>query len=288
MKKLTGDSRMKWWLATTALCGTAAYMAGNARAQGIPQQEPLVYAGQLTDEDGEPSNGKFDIAVVLWKSATGASSDERLCETAEPGVEVSGGHFRMVLDQDCFGSIADNANAWVEIRVDDESLGRTKVGAVPYAVTAQQTVAAAPDGELAKKLADLQAQLDEQRGELDDHDEELATLGEQVKPWDSGEITLDGTALTLTHDLGVVPSHVSVMLYDSGAWQPVGYANRNDSGGLVGLVATDLTETSLTLRAGTIEGGCPTFDSQGLGVPSDGTARICAGIPVQVRVIAWR
>lgn len=49
-----------------------------------------------------------------------------------------------------------SSNAWVEVRVDGESMGRTKAAAVPYAVTAHPAVAAAPDGELAATLADLQ------------------------------------------------------------------------------------------------------------------------------------
>ncbi len=102
------------------------------RAAGIPDSTPLYYTGTLL-ENGAPVTGSRSIAINLW--GDGTTQGTPLCETVAT-VNVSNGLFRVPLSTGCKAAINQNNNAWVEVIDGANSVGRSKIGAVPYAVEA--------------------------------------------------------------------------------------------------------------------------------------------------------
>jgi hypothetical protein len=119
--------------------GAFACLAIKAFADGIPSPNPLYYAGTLT-EGGVLVNGTRAITVNLWPDGT--TTGMPLCTTSAPMVNVNGGRFRVSLAPACKSALNQNANAWVEVVDGSTSLGRSPVGAVPYAVEADHAVSA--------------------------------------------------------------------------------------------------------------------------------------------------
>ena len=115
----------------------AAFFAGRARAAGIPEADVLTYTGYLEDADGAPLSGDHSIAVRFWAADAGGSD---LCTAEQPTVSLSSGRFQVALPAECADAVKDNPDLWVDVVVDGASLGRTKVGAVPFAVEAGHAV----------------------------------------------------------------------------------------------------------------------------------------------------
>ena len=111
----------------------AGYLAGTAGAAGIPTTDPLFYSGTLTDTGGKLFSGSKPIGVDLWSAKTGGS---KLCSTVAKTVTMTQGRFRVALSKTCVAAIKQNPDLWVEATVDGTSMGRAKIGAVPYAVEA--------------------------------------------------------------------------------------------------------------------------------------------------------
>jgi hypothetical protein len=109
------------------------------RAEGIPDTNPLYYAGTLS-EGGLLVTGQRALTVNLW--ADGTTSGTPLCQTVESTAEVTSGRFRIALASGCKGALNQNNNAWVEVIDGATSLGRAKIGAGPYAVEADHAKSA--------------------------------------------------------------------------------------------------------------------------------------------------
>jgi hypothetical protein len=99
--------------------------------------------------------------VELWTDGE-AGAGKKVCEAVVETVELQAGRFQVALT-DCDAEVKKNHNLWTEVRVDGASLGRTKLGAVPYAIEAAHATSA-----------------DEASGALD---ERIATLESQVTSW---------------------------------------------------------------------------------------------------------
>jgi hypothetical protein len=111
-------------------------------ADGIPTRNPLYYAGTLT-ESGQAVNAPRQVTVNLWNSAKPEVGEVALCSTSVPSTPFVGGRFRIALDPGCKAAIDANPDAFVEVVVDGTtSFGRSKIGAVPYAVEANHAVSA--------------------------------------------------------------------------------------------------------------------------------------------------
>ncbi len=106
----------------------------SASAEGIPSPNPLFYSGTLSERDGTLLSGKKNISVILWSDAKSVASEKKQCVTDAPDTQLTQGRFRIALNQNCVEAIKKNPNLWVEVAVDQQSLGRSKIGAVPYAV----------------------------------------------------------------------------------------------------------------------------------------------------------
>ena len=141
-------------LASVAVvAAVAGYLAGRARAAGIPTMGPLVYSGTLTDGNGVPLSGMKNVQVVLVNAASGSATDQ--CgDVAPTPVSLVAGSFQVKLPDSCQALVESKQDLWVEVFVDGMSMGRTKLGAVPYALESERASAAA--GALDTRIANLE------------------------------------------------------------------------------------------------------------------------------------
>lgn len=150
----TGNRQMKtilrWTLgAAVVVAGLAAAgLVRTSRAAGIPQSGALTYSGLLQDTGGAPLAGPQFVEVKLWNDPAETAASNLLCDSGTPAsVQLVSGHFSLILPDSCTGVVANNPNVYAEVLVGASaasaaSLGRSKLGAVPYAVTANSAVRA--------------------------------------------------------------------------------------------------------------------------------------------------
>lgn len=148
----------RWSAVTMALATVAvgAYRVGRARADGIPAS-PTMYFGATIDEGGVPVSGTRTLRVRLWDAATGGAQQ---CDSGNVDVVVAGGRARVPLTgADCVSAVQRSPDQWAELSVNGAVVGgRSKLGAVPYAVEAQRATEAqraADGGVLAARLDEL-------------------------------------------------------------------------------------------------------------------------------------
>jgi len=116
----------------------SAYLLGRARAAGAPTMQPLTYSGVLTNTAGVPlTDASKNIQITLWDMATGGT---QACSTASTATPLTAGAFQVVLPPACTTAIHGAGDLWVEVFVDGASVGRTKLGATPYAIEADHAV----------------------------------------------------------------------------------------------------------------------------------------------------
>jgi hypothetical protein len=155
---------LKWAGIVTGAAGVlaAGFVGGRAWAGGIPSKGALTYSGVLQKPDGSPlTSTGHNLEIKLW--STGPTGGTLLCDTAVPAPTFTlddSGRFSVQLDDSCTGAIGSNAGAFVELLLDGNTLGRTKLGAVPYAIEANHAVSAdgaSASGALSQQLAALSA-----------------------------------------------------------------------------------------------------------------------------------
>ncbi len=112
---------------------TVGYVSGRARASGIPATQPLTYAGTLSDATGAPLTGTKNVQVEIWDAATAGALQ---CSVGPTPLTLVAGTFRVSLPDTCTGAVHAATDLWAELFVDGASLGRNKLGAVPFAVEA--------------------------------------------------------------------------------------------------------------------------------------------------------
>ena len=128
----------------------AGYWVSRAVAAGIPAAQTLTYSGVLTDTAGNPVASPQNIQVQLYDAATAGNL---LCMVGQTGVVLTAGAFQIALPDTCTAAVHASPNVWVDVLVGGASVGRSKLGAVPYAVEADTASNAA--GALATKLATI-------------------------------------------------------------------------------------------------------------------------------------
>jgi hypothetical protein len=109
-----------------------------AAASGAPGTGALTYAGVLEDPSG-PVTGTHNVQVLLFDAPSAGSM---LCQSPTAQVSVQDGHFAVQLPDACASAVAATSSAWVDVLVDGSDTGRTKIGAVPYAIEANHAVTA--------------------------------------------------------------------------------------------------------------------------------------------------
>ena len=125
-------------------------------AEGAPSQQPLFYSGTL-EADGQLASGAHTVTLELYNAET---DGDELC-TIERDAEVQAGRFRIDASE-CADAMRANADVWVVVAfrgpdgVERSIPGRSKVGAVPYALEADHAKSAtAASGALEATIAQL-------------------------------------------------------------------------------------------------------------------------------------
>jgi hypothetical protein len=131
---MTHPKRFTFGIVSLALAAGLGY-ALRAAASGIPSTSALAYAGVLEDAAG-PINGEHNIQVILYDATAGND----LCQSTSTAINVIDGHFSVPLPNGCTTAAGANPNIWIDVLVDGSDTGRTKIGAVPYAVEANHAV----------------------------------------------------------------------------------------------------------------------------------------------------
>jgi hypothetical protein len=141
------------------------YSLGRVMAGGAPTMQPLFYAGTL-EEGGTLPTGPRTITLALHDAP---EAGRQLCTSSTEKVPVEVGRFRLELSPECVAALAATPDAWMALSFKDASgiphdlPGRTKVGAVPYALEANHALAAnqasAAAGALQQTLARVEARL---------------------------------------------------------------------------------------------------------------------------------
>ncbi len=144
--------RLRLFVVTLALAGTFSlgYWVSRVRAAGIPAMAALTYSGTLTDLSGAPLTGSKNVLLQLYAMATGGTA---LCASTPTSVTLVSGTFQVPLGDDCVDVIHANPDLWIDVLIDGASIGRSKLGAVPYAVEADTAQHAASANTAAGTLA---------------------------------------------------------------------------------------------------------------------------------------
>jgi hypothetical protein len=106
-------------------------------ANGIPATAAMTYSGTLEDPSGAPLGGTKSIGLTFWDQAANGTSQ---CSVPPSQLALDQGRFDIILPDTCTAAVKANPDLWIEITVDGASLGRSKAGAVPYAVEAAHAV----------------------------------------------------------------------------------------------------------------------------------------------------
>ena len=139
--------------ALVAVSGGLAFWAGRAGAF-VPQTDGLGYSALLTDDGGQPISGTHQLGLALWDAA---SAGMQRCALGPESQTLSAGRFHLQLPAACASAVHERADLWLEVSVDGVSLGRSKLGSVPYALeAAHSSTADDAAGVLAERLSSLE------------------------------------------------------------------------------------------------------------------------------------
>lgn len=129
----------------------AGYRFG--RADGVPAAETLVYSG-LLEEGGARVTGERSIRASVWDAPTAGTE---ICLPRVATLSVAGGAFRIPLGDDCAAAVHDHPDAFLQLTIDNTTLPRIRLSAVPYALEAERAVSAG--GPLQALLESIQGAL---------------------------------------------------------------------------------------------------------------------------------
>jgi hypothetical protein len=115
------------------------YSVERARAAGIPATQALTYSGVLTSGSGVPLTGSKNIQISIYNMAAGGTLQ---CSAGPTAIALASGGFQLALPDTCTTAVHAAPDLWIEVFVDGTSLGRTKLGAVPFAVEADHAKSA--------------------------------------------------------------------------------------------------------------------------------------------------
>ena len=144
--------------ATVALALILAFvLGGRVLAVGAPVQTPLTYGGTVTDASGKPYATAVEVTVAFYDAATAGTQK---CKAATVQAEAGTGRFSVELPGACADAVHEKTELWSETQVGPlkTTMARVHVGAVPYALEAEQAkVATVAGGGLKASIDGLQA-----------------------------------------------------------------------------------------------------------------------------------
>ncbi len=137
---------------TAALTGLVVHQV---RAIGIPTMPTMVYRGTLEGA----SAGPHMFRVAVFTLASGGA--ETACNSGATTTTLTpvNGAFELPLVDACTSVVHANHTLWLELTVDGTARPRTKLGAGPFAIEAENATAASTGSALDMRLASLEARL---------------------------------------------------------------------------------------------------------------------------------
>jgi hypothetical protein len=149
----------------SALAGALIILiAARSRAAGIPEADGMTYTGYLESSEGTPLTGEHSIAVQFWDSE---SAKDDVCMGKLDAAELQSGRFQVQLPLSCSEAVKASPDVWVSVDVDGASLGRTKLGAVPFALEAGHAASASSATDaLEDRIGALEARADVQSARI--------------------------------------------------------------------------------------------------------------------------
>jgi hypothetical protein len=129
-------TRRAWIAAFVCLVLFVSGYGVRVLAEGAPNEQLLFYSGTL-EVDGALATGEHTVKLVLYSAET---DGDELC-SIERMAEVESGRFRIDAS-DCAHAVRSENEVWVGVAfrgpdgVERAIAGRSKIGAVPYALEA--------------------------------------------------------------------------------------------------------------------------------------------------------
>lgn len=110
-----------------------------AMADRAPSAPPLTYSGTALMGGTPISDGMHNIGLTLHTHPSGVVG--AVCSQGPSATPTSAGRFSITLaDAACGNAIQQGSELYAEVTVDGTTLPRTRIGAVPYAVQAENGV----------------------------------------------------------------------------------------------------------------------------------------------------
>ena len=132
-----------------ALVVTGGLAAGLGVRAALPDDaHALVYTGVL-EEGGAAVSGARTIRVSVFNVADDGAS---LCDSGALSLTLVAGRFQVPLPASCAAAVRASADVFVDVEVGGTSLGRARVGAVPFALQAGEAADATPASALSSAL----------------------------------------------------------------------------------------------------------------------------------------
>ncbi len=131
-KLMTGAAVCALLMGLSLLGGLAGRHTGRgAIAAGTPSAQPLQLSLYLTDDKGLPLNGTYVIKNELYTQASGGTP---VADGTWTSAKVVHGHYRSYLTNKFHDAVKAHGDLWLETTVNTKSLGRQRIGALPYAL----------------------------------------------------------------------------------------------------------------------------------------------------------
>ena len=152
----TTSMMQSWWLrwgqvgAAFAIALSVGVFVGVAIAERSAAAPPLAYSGVILEGAGPVADGSHTVGLALFTSESGGTA---LCVVAPAALTTRAGHFSIeVAAPECGTAIEQNDSLWVELTVDGSTLSRSRVGAVPFAVSSERLVLHGAEGAITTGL----------------------------------------------------------------------------------------------------------------------------------------
>ncbi|MET0385638.1 MAG: hypothetical protein ABW321_06750 [Polyangiales bacterium] len=149
------------FIAGSAVAGLGSgYYMGRVQANRAPEPESLTYSGTLTDPAGKPVDETYQLTLNLFASAVPAEGEQPTCTVGPLEAPITQGHFSIDVSA-CAAVLQATPEQYTELTAKtgenpEVKLGRSKIGAVPFALEARHSVIAT---QATQAAGDLQAQL---------------------------------------------------------------------------------------------------------------------------------
>ena len=116
-------------------------VSASAALADVPTTDALRYSGVALGPTGSPLSSPQNMTLAIWSVQSGGSPGQnQRCVTANTPIPLdTQGRFSIPLPADCVTAVAQNADLFLELTIGGNTLPRTRVGAVPYAVQSKTT-----------------------------------------------------------------------------------------------------------------------------------------------------